>query len=615
MDADADQDPRCTQGGSGPNGHGGLLRSGLSPGGAAVRRRLNAGVAVLLVGLMGSACTTPPRPTDPAVLAVSMTSPSNAATVAGTVGLAAVASGTSIVAGVQFKVDGANLGPEVTAGPYTSSWDTTTVADGPHSLTAVARAATGVTATSATVTVTVTNATNDSAVLGQWSPIISWPHVAVHAALTPTGKILTFQGDFAQGGQQVLYDPTSGAITQVPTAAADLFCAGQAVTADGRILVIGGTATSGGLGIRDITAFDSTSNTWQNLAPMQYPRWYATGTTLSDGRVLVTSGYNQYSGDLVVTPEVYDVRTNTWASLPGANQAQPVYPFQYQLPNGRVLWAGASEVASETKVLDVATQSWTTIDGRVIDGSSIVNYAPNRFMKTGSAADSGESGPSARTTFTLDMSQPNPTWRPSGNMAFDRSFVNLTSLPDGTVLATGGANEKSGFNDANGVLDAEQWNPSTGTWKTLAKMTEARLYHSTAVLLPDGRVFVAGGGGDPGVPDHRTAQIYSPPYLFKGPRPTISSAPSTVQYGANTFIGTPNAGSISSVSLLRTGSVTHSFDQNARALSLPFTQTAGGLNVQMPVDGRTAPPGYYMMFIVSSTGVPSVASMVRFPAP
>ncbi|MGZ4729839.1 MAG: galactose oxidase-like domain-containing protein [Acidimicrobiales bacterium] len=559
--------------------------------------------------------TTLPPVADSTPPTASVTSPANAATVAGTVALAATANDNVGVAGVQFKVDGTNIGAEVTTAPYTANWNTTTVADGAHTLTAVARDAAGNTGTSTGVAVTVANATNNPAVVGQWSPVITWPEVAIHAALTPTGKILTFQGDFTQGGQQYVYDPTSGAINQVPNAAADLFCAGQAVTADGRVMVIGGTATSGGLGIRNITAFDSATETWQNLAPMQFPRWYATGTTMGDGRVLVTSGYNQNDTDLVTTPEVYDVPSNSWSTLTAATQAQPVYPFQYQLPDGRVLWAGGSEVPTATKVLNVATQTWTTVDSRVIDGSSIVNYAPNRFMKAGSAADSGNSGPSSRTAFTLDMSQPNPTWQPTGSMAFARSFANLTSLPDGNVLVTGGDTEKSGFNDANGVLQAEQWNPATGAWTTMAKMTEARLYHSVAVLLPDGRVFVAGGGGDPGVPDHKTAQIYSPPYLFKGARPTISSAPGTVQYGANTFVATPDGSSIASVSLIRTGSVTHSFDQNSRAISLPFTQTAGGLNVQMPADGNTAPPGYYMLSIVNSAGVPSVASMVHFPAP
>jgi chitodextrinase len=200
-------------------------------------------------------------------------------------------------------------------------------------------------------------------------------------------------------------------------------------------------------------------------------------------------------------------------------------------------------------------------------------------------------------------------------MAFRRSFLNLTNLPDGTVLATGGGTDKSSQIDANGVLAAENWNPSTGTWTKFAAMAEPRLYHSGALLLPDGRVYVAGGGSDTGVTDHKSAQIFSPPYLFKGPRPTIASAPATVHYGSTAFVGTPDAGSIARVSLIRTGSVTHAFDQNARAIPLEFTQTVGGLDVKLPANGNYAPPGYYMLFIVNSQGVPSVASFVRFPAP
>src|SRR5206468_7945225 len=112
--------------------------------------------------------------------------------------------------------------------------------------------------------------------------------------------------------------PSTGAIQQVPSAAVDLFCAGQALTADGRILVIGGTATQGGLGIPDITAFNSTTESWQALKPMNHARWYATGTTLGDGRILVTAGYDKSSGDTVPIPEIYDVKANTWTDLPNA---------------------------------------------------------------------------------------------------------------------------------------------------------------------------------------------------------------------------------------------------------------------------------------------------------
>jgi chitodextrinase len=558
---------------------------------------------------------TTPAPTDSTPPAVSLTAPANGATVSGTANLTATASDASGIGGVQFLVDGNAMGAEDTEAPYALSWDSTSVGDGSHSLAARARDGAGNSATSTAVPVTVANGATGPAQVGQWGPLIPLPAVAIHSVLLPSGRILLFQGDFATGGQQYVLDPQTGAITHIPDAAADLFCAGQAVLADGRPLIVGGTATDGGLGVPDITAFDWQKEAWQVLAPMRFPRWYATGTTLSDGKVLVTSGVNKDAGDIVATPELYSPASNTWQSLTAASHAMPVYPFIYQLPDGRIAHLGGSEEPTPSEVLDLTTNTWTAIDSRVIDGGSIANYAPGKFIKAGSAADDGFSGNSLKTAYTLNMNGAGATWQPTGSMAFPRSFLNLTNLPDGTVLATGGGTDKSGFVDANGVLQAEDWNPSTGAWSTYAKMSAPRLYHSVAVLLPDGRVYVAGGGGDPGVSDQRSAQVFSPPYLFKGARPTISSAPATVQYGSSAFVGTPDSASITRVSLIRTGSVTHAFDQNARATSLSFTQAPGGLSVDMPANRNDVPPGYYMLFLVNGQGVPSVASFVRFPAP
>lgn len=556
--------------------------------------------------------TTPAGDATPPT--TSLTAPANGATVSGTVTLTATAADASGIAGVQFLVDNNPVGAEDKSSPYELPWDSTGVANGSHQLAARAKDGAGNTATSTAVSVTVSNGTGPAKV-GQWGPLVPLPAVAIHSALLPNGRILLFQGDFAVGGQQYVFDPQTGAITHVPDAEADLFCAGQAVLADGRPLIIGGTATDGGLGVDDITAFNWQKDTWQALAPMQFPRWYATGTTLSDGKVLVTSGVNKDSSDIVSTPELYSPGANTWQSLTAASRSMPIYPFIYQLPDGRIAHLGGSEDPTPSEVLDLSTNKWTTFDSRIIDGGSIANYAPGKFIKAGSAADDGYTGSSAKTAFTLNMSAGNATWQPTGGMAFARSFLNLTNLPDGTVLATGGGTDKSGFVDANAVLQAEAWDPSSGAWSTYAAMTAPRLYHSVAVLLPDGRVYVAGGGGDPGVSDQRSAQIFSPPYLFKGPRPTISSAPATVKYGSSSFVGTPDAASIARVSLIRTGSVTHAFDQNSRATSLTFSQTAGGLNVDLPANRNDVPPGYYMLFLVDDQGVPSVASFVRFAAP
>ena len=202
-------------------------------------------------------------------------------------------------------------------------------------------------------------------------------------------------------------------------------------------------------------------------------------------------------------------------------------------------------------------------------------------------------------------------------MAFPRAYHNLTLLPDGTVLTSGGMSTSDGVDLNRAVLPAEIWNPDTETWKTVASLSNGREYHSTALLLPDGRVLMAGGGQLPGSPavNQNNAEIYSPPYLFKGTRPTITAAPTTsVQYGSSFTVTTPDAANIASVSLIRTPSVTHAFDQNQRFQWLNFTKGSGQLTVTAPASANVAPPGYYMLFIVNTNGVPSVSKFIRFPA-
>jgi Domain of unknown function (DUF1929) len=197
-------------------------------------------------------------------------------------------------------------------------------------------------------------------------------------------------------------------------------------------------------------------------------------------------------------------------------------------------------------------------------------------------------------------------------MAYVRSFFNLTTLPDGSVLATGGETDKDGGNIGNAVYAAELWSPQTQTWSTMASMHTPREYHGTALLLPDGRVLVSGMGADFGnVPDQKSAEFYSPPYLFKGARPAVNQAPSQIHYGTNFFIGPPDGANISGVSLIRTGAVTHFFDQNERVVPLTFSQTIGGLSVVAPAIANVAPPGYYVLFVVNSSGVPSIATFVQ----
>ena len=262
-------------------------------------------------------------------------------------------------------------------------------------------------------------------------------------------------------------------------ASANLFCAAQAVLADGRVQVAGGTATSGGvLGLAANTAFNWKTDTWTNLAPMRYPRWYATATTLGDGKVLVTSGSNRTSTDIVPIPELYSPQTNTWKELTAASRSIPYYSFVYQLANGKVIRLGASEEPTPTETLDLDTNQWATVDSRSLDGGSATNYAPGKFIKAGLRVRRRLHR--AVGEHRLHAGHEPARRRPGSRrpMAFPRSFLNLTNLPDGTVLATGGGTDKSSQIDANGVLAARELGPvdratgrSSPRWRRRASTT------------------------------------------------------------------------------------------------------------------------------------------------
>ena len=226
-------------------------------------------------------------------------------------------------------------------------------------------------------------------------------------------------------------------------------------------------------------------------------------------------------------------------------------------------------------------------------------YLPGKILKTGKAWNPDY--PVANATaeaWVIDMNQVSPSWRQVQSMAFPRTQHQLTVLPDGSVLATGGARNSDVNDTANAVLAAELWDPLTETWRTLSSGAVPRLYHSSATLLPDGRVEVSGGGHPPGfgIAEFRS-EIFSPPYLFKGARPTISSAPSQANYGQNFFVATPDGSSITKVALIPQPTPTHAFNSNSGYMPLTFSQTAGGLTVTAPSNGNIAPPGMYMMFV------------------
>jgi galactose oxidase len=447
------------------------------------------------------------------------------------------------------------------------------------------------------------------ATTGRWGAKFSTPVVAVHMHLLPTGRVL-FWGD--RGGAQ-LWDPAHPAAGFTAMAKIyRIFCSGHTFLPDGRLLVTGGTIT-GTSGEARGALFDPASGAWSAAGPMAQGRYYPTTTTLPSGNILAVSG-NDANGNVVLIPEIGNGRT--WRRLTTASLSipKPFYPAMFVAPNGKVFLAGFPQTS---RYLSVAgTGRWTTVGNRrVADRTmgSAVMYAPGKILY----AAGGD--PPTSSAEVIDLTRPAPAWRSIAPMRFPRRQMNTTLLADGQVLITSGTSGP-GFNDVTSpVYAAELWNPATEAWTTMARESVGRTYHSTALLLPDGRVLSSGSGEGGGVPfesSQLSAQVFSPPYLFNpdgtlATRPVITSAPSRITYGQPFTVRTPDAAAVTRGTLIRLGSVTHAFNQSQ--LIFPLTFSAAGattLTATGPSSASWATPGPYMLFLVNGNGVPSTARMV-----
>jgi hypothetical protein len=451
----------------------------------------------------------------------------------------------------------------------------------------------------------------NAALAGEWGSPFTWPALAIHANLLPNGKVMTWgRSDHVP----VLWDPPMNSFgsTGLPV---DLFCSGHALLPDGRLLTSGGHSGIDNQGIRATRLYDYATNTWTAGPNMQNGRWYPTVTALANGEMLTISGGDTAKA-LNRIPEVYTT-AGTWRALTSAAANIPYYPMLFLAPNGTVFMAGPGQATGYLNT--TGTGIWTTGPSRTFgsrDYGSGVMYAPGKILLAGGG------GTPTNTTERIDLNAGSgATWTSAGTMRVARRQMNATLLADGTVLVTGGSNA-SGFNampTSENVLAAERWDPATVTWTQLARQTHYRLYHSTALLLPDARVLSVGSGqpAAAGLADDFTAELFSPPYLFNldgtpASRPSISSAPTSVSYGQTFSVGTPTATSVAKVTWIRLSTVTHATDMNQRLNHLTYSApNASTLSVTAPANPNLAPPGHYMLFLVDQNGVPSVAKIVR----
>jgi hypothetical protein len=336
---------------------------------------------------------------------------------------------------------------------------------------------------------------------------------------------------------------------------------------------------------------------------MAWGRWYPTTTTGPNGEVVIVAGRDE-TGTVVKLPEVW--RNGTLRTLTSAGRALDYYPRMFLAPNGRMFMAGEAQ-ATRYLNFKTTTGAWSFVGNRRYgkrEYGSAVMYEQGRILYAGGSF-------TTNTAEIIDLTKPSPAWQWTGSMAYARRHLNLTVLPTGDVLATGGVAGTT-FNDlGTGVHAAELWSPATGQWSTLASNVVTRGYHATSILLPDGRVLHSGSGDNAEGVDERNAEIFSPPYLFHGARPEITAAPAELRYSKTVQVDTPDPAAIARVSLIRLGAATHAFDMGQRYQTLAFTPNATGLTVSAPGNRNRTPPGYYLLFLLTADGVPSVARIVR----
>jgi acylphosphatase len=512
------------------------------------------------------------------------------------------------------------------------------------------------------------------AAVGQWGPLETLDTVPVHVNLLPDGRLLYWGRDKASdkwdiGGSCMTYTwhPTTKVKSSIQNTTTNLFCAGQSFLPDGRLLVAGGHVRDNaapnqeGIGETAVNVFDYRNNTWTRVGSMNQGRWYPSNVTLADGETVIVSGYYRPGGTgtpitVNTTPDLFTSQNTIRPFSVSSNI--PVYPYLHLAPNGQVFDAGAGPNPSQyfdpnaNGGAGLFTQSADFIPDHITGTAVIYDSVAGKVLMTGGTSYTG--GAILNDAEVIDLSIPSPFWRSVSPMTYRRKYPNATLLPDGKVLVTGGT-QCQGTNNIGcpegAATRPELWNPQTETWSVMAPNPSGipRVYHSVGILLPDARVLVGGGGlpaaggevvpSPTGTPEtcidgasasnsvncrtfgHKDVEIFSPPYLFTSSgtpaaRPTISSAPSSVILGQTFGVGTTSAFQINSVVLVRLPSETHGFNFDQRRVVLNFQATGStNLNVTTPNDARQCPPGYYMLFILDSSGVPSVASIVRVIAP
>ena len=491
---------------------------------------------------------------------------------------------------------------------------------------------------------------------GTWETLpYQMPVNPISATLLHTGRVLIVAGSEndaynnspgAESYRVAVWDPngTTGSSVVVQDVTYDLFCSGTAVLPDGRPLVIGGTAAYLPTGSYDgenrASIFDPATGEFLETPSMADGRWYGTATALGDGRIMAFSGLGANAG-VNSTVEIYSPTdaASGWTTPLAAPFTPPLFPRMALLPNGTVFFtgegAGGSGAVANSWLFDPASGQWTAsapTPGHLEYGSAVLlpllppDYRPVVMYFGGGDPNTPQPTPASSGTELIDLSTAAPSWTPGPSMSTGRVQMNAVLLPNGRVLAEGGSLFYEVPDTAGKTADL--YDPRTATFTSAGTAAYSRLYHSTALLLPDATVVSLGSNPDEHGSYEPAIERYTPAYLFDAndrlitaARPQILGvvpASGVIGYGAPFSVRYASTSPISAAVLVRPGSTTHASDMDQRLVGLcgpapqpPCTASGDTLALTSPPNGNIAPPGYYMLFLLDSAGVPSVAQFIQ----
>ncbi|GGZ94129.1 galactose oxidase-like domain-containing protein [Streptomyces echinoruber] len=487
---------------------------------------------------------------------------------------------------------------------------------------------------------------------GSWQVLPTQnPVRSMHSVVLNNGKVLLIAGSgnseeqFAAGTfTSAVYDPAHGTYKVIPTPK-DMFCAGHVQLQDGRVLVMSGNkaypaadGSHGYEGFKDSYVFDPRTETYTRTNDLNDGHWYPSATELGNGDVISFGGLREDSTGSV-TAERFSQAEQRWLPLWRVNQTWSywgLYPSMILMQDGRLFYSGSHVFGNNipgtgAAIYDYDANTVTQVPGlrnkdeRDQSASVLLPPAQDQRVLTLGGGNIDSNPDANRLTDIIDLKQPDPSYvagppLPQGTVDLGngpqpetggqgKMYVSAVLLPDGKVLETGGALH----NRADPVRESSLFDPQTETFDPVAADPEARGYHSSSFLLPDGRVMSTGDNPGNGTWNHHVS-IYTPPYLYKGTRPTITSVIDTEwTYGDTQRITVDRP--IAKAELIRPAAVTHSSDPNQRFVDLPLSVDGNNVDLNVTSNPDLAPPGWYMLFAVDANGVPSVAKWVHLQGP